>query len=385
MIVKRRVALLVETATEYGRQILAGIAKHQKESASWSAYLDERELRAAPPDWFFQRRWDGAICRGTTPELAVSFRSNGIPVVDLNDLHDDLGLPRIQSDMREIGRMGARHLRERGYEHFAFCGFSGETWAEQRREGFCEEIVRRGGECQLYESAWRGERAPRWDAEQQRLTEWLKLLPRPVGVMACNDVRGQHVLNACLMADIYVPEQVAVLGVDNNTLLCDFCNPPLSSVRPDPQRIGYEAAQLLDRIMSGAPAEDTNRLIPPLDVVMRLSTDARGIADPVVVAAIATIREAAFAGVTVADVAERLGVSRSSLERRFRTHAGRSPQQEIRNTQVERIKELLAETDLTLSEIARLTGFTHTEYMTVVFKRMTGQPPSRYRAQMAER
>ncbi|MFU7557880.1 XylR family transcriptional regulator [Stieleria sp. JC731] len=376
---KRRVALLVETATTYGRCILEGIAKYQRTRARWSAFLEERELGASPPDWLLQRPWDGIICRNTTPELAAKIRRKRIPAVDLNDLHSDLKIPRLQSDMKAIGKLGASHLYERGFRNFAFCGFENETWSLQRRQGFADYLQGMGFELSDYQSVWRGKSAAKWDLDQERIINWIGQLPKPVGLMACNDIRAQQVLNACQSAGIYVPEQVAVVGVDNDELLCNFCDPPLSSIQPNPQRLGFEAAELLDALMSGEAIDVQQRLIEPLGVIVRQSTDALGIDDDLVVEAIAMIRESACFGITVQDVVAKLGCSRSSIERRFRQSVGHSPQQEIRATQMRRIKELLRDTSLPLSEIARLTGFEHTEYMTVVFKRLTGIPPSVFR------
>ncbi|MCA9261469.1 MAG: XylR family transcriptional regulator, partial [Planctomycetales bacterium] len=213
---KPRVALLVETATTYGRGILAGVADYQRTHATWSTYLDERELCAAPPSWLLQRKWDGIICRPTTPTLARALKRKRIPTIDLNDLFEGLGLPRIQSDMRAIGRLAATHLYERGFRNFAYCGFAKEAWAAERLAGFREQLSSFDCRCEVYESVWRGDDAPEWDADQDHLVAWLRTLSLPVGVMACNDVRGQHVLNACSLAEMYVPEQAAVVGVDND-------------------------------------------------------------------------------------------------------------------------------------------------------------------------
>ena len=381
---KRRVALLIETSTIYGREILEGIAKYQTTHARWSVYLDERDLQAAPPAWLLERHWDGIICRTTNDVLANSIISRRIPAIDLNDRYGELGLPRIRSNMRAIGQLGARHLHERGFRHFAFCGFKNETWSSERLEGFVSEMQKLDGSYGVYESVWRGKGVPKWDTDQQKIAAWIASLPKPVGIMACNDVRGHHVLNACEESGFFVPEQVAVVGVDNNELLCDFCNPPLSSIQPNPQRVGYEAAMLLGRLMAGEPTESMDTLIDPIGVILRQSTDALGIADPDVVAAIAFIRERAFFGVTVEQVVEHVDVSRSHLERSFRKYLGHSPQLEIRWTQIKRIKQLLIETDLPLASIARLVGFEHTEYMTVVFKRLNGMSPAAFRHEVKD-
>jgi LacI family transcriptional regulator len=193
------------------------------------------------------------------------------------------------------------------------------------------------------------------------------------------------VLDACARGDLLVPEQAAVIGVDNDELLCGLCNPPLSSVIPNPEGIGYEAAAWLDRMMQGEKASDDAMLeVPPLGITVRQSTDIFAVPDAEIARALRFIRDHACEGVTVQDVLNHLRVSRSWLERGFRNHLGRSPQAEIRRTQVARCKELLRMTDLPLERIARLTGFKHPEYMSVLFKRETGETPGRYRGDHRE-
>jgi LacI family transcriptional regulator len=377
-----RVALIVEMSGIYGRQILQGISRYVRSHKPWSIFLEQRELRAPPPPWLLRHKWDGIICRSTDRTLARKLLKRNIPAVDLNDLYGGLGLPRIWSDMRAIGQLGAEHLLERNFRQFAFCGFEGETWSGLRRDGFCDAVRSAGYSCDVYESPWHGRNAPEWDKDQERMARWIRTLPKPLGLMACNDVRGQQVLNACRSVDAAVPDEVAVVGVDNEEVLCELCEPPLSSVTPNPERIGYEAAELLDRLMAdGVPAVE-ECVVAPLGVVMRQSTDVLGIDDPDVVAAMRHIRENACNGLTVDDLVAKLSVSRSLLERRFRRCLRRSPQQEIRLVQLKRVRQLLAETDLTLDAIATLAGYRHPEYMSVVFKRLAGRTPGEYREQI---
>ena len=376
---RRNVALMVETSVVYGRQILRGISRYLKTHANWSVFLDERELRAPLPDWLSQWHGDGVICRSTTPEWAGIFRRRHLPVVDLNDLHLDLGLPRVGSDMFAIGRLGAEHLRERGFHHLAFCGFSGETWSQQRRDGFVAAAQGLVGPSGIYESPWLGLRQHSWQEERNQIARWLQSLPRPVGIMACNDVRGQHVLEACSHLGAHVPDQIAVVGVDNAETFCELCNPPLSSVVPNAERVGFEAAALLDRLMAGEQPPAEGLLIPPLGVVTRQSSDVFAVEDALVVRAVRFIREYACQGIKVADVLREVRCSRSVLERRFREHLGHSPQTEIREVQLRRIKQLLADTDWTLPQIAEATGIEHPEYLSVIFKRSTGQTPGQFR------
>jgi LacI family transcriptional regulator len=220
-----------------------------------------------------------------------------------------------------------------------------------------------------------------WKRDQTRMLEWIKSLKKPVGVFATNDLRGQHVLDACGRLDLAVPEQVAVIGCDNDEVVCNLCNPPLSSIMPNPERIGYEAASWLDRMMQGEEPPVLELEIPPQGIAVRQSSDVFAVSDEVVAAALRFIRERACYGATVQDLVDHLSVSRSWLERNFRKLLNRSPQAEIRNVQVKRCKELLRSTTLSLEKIARLAGFEHPEYMSVVFKRETGTTPGQYRSQ----
>jgi LacI family transcriptional regulator len=303
-------------------------------------------------------------------------------VFDLKDLHENLKLPWVGSNHKAIGRLGAGHFVERGFRHFAFCGFSNELWAMQRREGFCEVAEKENLPIPVYESPWRGSNVSRWDLEIEHIGKWLNELPKPIGIMACNDARALHLLNACHQAGVLVPEEVAVVGVDNEEIFCELCNPALSSVAPDAERIGYRAAELLDQLISGETPPSQRILIDPLHIVTRRSSDTLAIKDRTVATALRFVSEQALHGCTVTDVVNFVRVSRSFLERRFRQYLKRSPQAEIRMVQVNRIKQLLTETNFTLERISELSGFEHPEYMSVVFKRLVGQTPGQYRKQM---
>jgi LacI family transcriptional regulator len=374
-----KVALIIETAVIYGRQIVKGIARYLRYHSPWSVFLEQHELGTQPPAWLLSGKWDGILSRPTDPALAKQFRKMGVPVVDLNDLFNDLGLPWVGSDHAEIGRQAALYLLERGYRQFAFAGFSDEFWAAQRREGFCSTVEAKGFSVTVYESPWRGPHARRWDEDLTDLESWLKKQPRPLGLMACNDVRGLHVLDVSARAGILVPEEMAVVGVDNEEILCDLCNPPLSSVEPDAEQIGYRAAELLDTLMTGRSVRVKNIPIPPIRIVTRRSSESLAIEDRTVAMAMRFIREQALLGCTVDDVLQKVNVSRTTLERRFRQLLNRSPQAEIRAVQLNRVRELLIGTDFTLEHIAGLCGYEHSEYMSVMFKRVCGMTPGQYR------
>jgi len=380
MLRRRRVALLVETSLVYGRRILAGITQYIRSHQRWSIFLDQREDQSPAPTWLEHWQGDGVICRVTNAQLAESLARQGVPLIDLNE-HLDIGLPRVSSDHMAIGRLGASHLLERGFRQFAFCSFSEQQWAAQRRDGFLSAVNATGYPCTIFESRWSCRRSCPWEEEQAKLVGWLQSLPKPIGIMTCNDSRGQHVLNACRSAGISVPEHAAVVGVDNDELLCNLCDPPLSSVIPNAEQIGFQAAAALDDLMSGKELLQREWLIAPLGVATRQSTDVLAIDDPDIVAALRFIRESACEGATVQDVLNHVPISRSLLDRGFQKYLGRTPQAELRKVQVKRVTELLLETDLSLTKIAHLAGYEHPEYMSVVFKRETGQTPGQFRRQ----
>ena len=381
------VLVMVETSIAYGRGILAGINRWLRTNRRWSMYLEQHELSASPPGWLADWRGDGVICRVTDPRVAEILNRAGMPAIDLNDLHDDLGFVHIWSDHRAIGRMAAEHLIDRGFRTLAFCGFSDQRWSHLRLEGFRRQAADAGLEVTVFESDWFGPDAPDWEACQEQLKAWLKAFQPPFAVMACNDLRGQQVLDAARRAGLAVPEEVGVIGVDDDALLCDLCDPPLSSVRPNPEEVGYRAAQQLDALMArrrtGEPGSfETHSpeiLVPPLGVTTRQSTDILAIDDPALAAVLRLIRVRACEGLTIPTIVKHSGMSRTRLERRFREALGRTLQEEIRGMQMKRARELLAETDLSLEKIAPLVGFSQASYLSHAFKREEGESPREYR------
>ena len=363
----------------FGRNVLEGISRYLVENPPWSVQLDLRELLVAPPAWLRDWDGDGIITRSTTPEMAKLIDKWGIPTVNLTDIYGDQGLPSVLNNHDQIGRLAARHLYEKGIRRFAYCGFSDHDWSEVRLAGFENELAEENIEVTTFMSDWSTSRQQGWGAQQKELVQWIESLPKPVGIMACNDFRGQHLIEACQALGVVVPDEVAVVGVDNDRVVCDFCTPPLSSVIPAAEKIGFEAASMLDRLMRGETLSTTQLVVDPLGVAERQSTDVLAIDDADVVAALQIIRDRACLGLTVAEILKEVPVARSALERRFRKYVGRSPQGEIRNVQVRRARQLLIDTELSLAQIARLTGFKHSEYFSVVFKRETGKTPGSLR------
>jgi LacI family transcriptional regulator len=376
--VTRKVALLIETSNAYARGLLHGIVSYTREQhRPWTIHLAEGARGGRPPAWL--DRWDGhgVIARVENEAIARAVRRLRLPAVDVSAARLLPTLPWIETDDAAIAREAFEHLRGRGFKQFAYCGDDRFNWSRWRHEHF-ERLVREAGfPCAVYRTP--PGRPAESEAEVERIAAWLARLPRPAGLLACYDFRGRQVLDACRRRGLRVPDDVAVLGVDNDDLLCDLSDPPMSSVILNPQRTGHEAAALLDRLMSGSRVKPEARRIPPLGVAARQSTDVLAVDDPDVAAVLRHIREHACEGITVKDVLRAHPQSRRRLEQRVQRLIGRSPHDEILRVRLNRVKLLLADTDLPLDRIAELTGFFHSEYLSVAFRREVGLPPSRYR------
>ncbi len=360
--------------------MLKGIAHYERTHRSWAAFLDDEARAETDPSWLKEKRWDGVISRHTTPELARRCAAAGIPLVDLNDFPAIEGVPKIRPDNITIGHLAAEHFLERGYQHFGFCGFLGVEWSHERRDGFVEALSLAGYACDVLDVENPDWVTPFWDEKQSAtIAEWLLRLPKPAAVFSCNDMRAFQVISAAQAAGLLVPEEVAVLGANNDTIRCELSNPPLSSIATNAFQSGYKAAEQLERLMSGDKPEALSLRIEPVGVVTRQSTDVLAMTDKNVAAALSYIRTHACDGITVEQVLKQAFASRSQLEKKFRRYIGRSPQAEIRRVQVARIRQLLFETNFPLKRIAELAGFEHVEYMCVVFKRITGESPGAYR------
>jgi LacI family transcriptional regulator len=382
---RRRVALLIASAFAHGRGILLGIARYGRSLGHWSTFLHTRGLGSHIPSWFAGWQGDGVIARIETSEAARCLSRRRIPVIDVRG-HFDLGVPVIETDDVAVARFAFDHFMERGFRQLAFAGFRRIDYSERRRRNFQTLVQGRRLPLHVYEAPTPAHPVPAslYDQHAQRfaadLIDWVRELPKPVAIFACNDVCGKQVLNACLEAGVAVPEDVAVLGVDDDAVFCDLAVPPLSSIALDTERIGYLAAQWLEQMMDGAEAPPPRTQVAPLRVVCRRSTDSIAVDDPDVAAALRFIREHAAEEIGVTEVVAAAALSRRTLERRFQERLGRSPHDEIMRERIRRAQQLLRDTDLPLRTIAHRTGFTHAEYMSAVFRRRTGQQPSQFRA-----
>jgi LacI family transcriptional regulator len=359
--------------------LLHGIRAYIREHRSWSIYLGEQSRGEPAPQWL--RTWSGAgiIARIENAAIARAVRATGLPVIDVSAARQMPNIPYVETDDAAIGRLGAEHLLQRRFRHFAFCGVPHFKWSNSREEHFQQALAEAGFACHVYRPSEGARALVPWEQEQRELADWIRRLPKPVGVLAAYDIRGREVLDVCRQLGVNVPDDLAVLGVDNDELVCDLADPPLSSIIPDTHRTGYEAAGMLDALMAGQPEPSLAHLIKPLGIARRQSTDVLATNDTDFSAAVRFIRAHATEGIAVDDVLRVVPLSRRVLESRFKRLLGRTPHEEILRVRIDRVKELLTETDLSLTAIAHRTGYDHVEYLSVVFKRETGLPPSVYR------
>jgi LacI family transcriptional regulator len=378
----RRVALLVETSNSYARGLLRGVVDYAREHGRWSVYLGEQGRGDQPPPWLERWDGDGVIARIENARIARAVARCGRPAVDVSAARLLPDLPWVETDDRVIAGLAADHLLGCGLRHFGYCGDSRFNWSNWRRDHFVASLRKSGLDCSVY-GPRAGAGGADWEREEEDLAGWLRGLPKPVGIMACYDIRGRQVLDACRRAGIGVPDEVAVVGVDNDELLCELSDPPLSSVRPDPMRTGYRAALLLNRLMSGGAVRRLKHAIAPLGVATRQSTNILALDDPEVAEALRFIRANARDGISVKQVLDRVPLSRRALESRFARAVGRTPHGEIERVRMEFVKQLLLETDLSVGEIAKRSGFRQQEYLSVAFRRYAGSSPTDFRARGA--
>lgn len=375
----KRIAVLLDRHVGYRENVLRGVWRYGL-SAGW--LCRGAGLWEGSPRQIAQWGADGIVVGLWSDDAVLPLGTLGIPIVDIFTWLEH-GLPRVGIEEEAVGRLAASHLLERQLRSYAFVGQTRLRFARLRLNGFQQELARHNLTCAIWDqnvpvSVWdlvAGDRE--MDAQ---IGPWLASLPRPAGVFAANDDVGVQVTDACRRAGLRVPDDVAVLGVDNDELLCQLSHPPLSSIETSAQRIGYAAAELLDRLMRRQTAHDVH-LLPPTGVVARQSTDVLAIDDPDLVEAVRWLRANAVRGANIADLLRHVPISRRALEMKFAKVLGHSPHDELRRVRIERAKDLLANTDMPMSAIALKCGFPHAERMASVFRQSEGQTPTAYRRQ----
>ncbi len=381
-----KVAILFSLALEGERQMCRGILDYAKAHGPWRCHLVE----GRPEEQLMnlrKERFDGIIAAGGTHRENDAYASTGAPLVLLEprpDMLDENGgssVPFAMRDSRAIGALAATYYIERGYRSFAFvCEPHGWYWSEERRRGFEEAIAKAGFPCVIYDRFTERERRS-WTAERPRMERFLLSLPRPTAVFAAMDGRAHHVVNVCADIGLRVPEDIAVLGVDNDPLLCESTVPALSSIRTGGYRRGLIAAEMLDDLMHGRAVRERAVVQEPADVVTRGSTGYDAMTDPAISKAVRFIRAKAEEGAAfdVADVARAAGCSRRYLERRFRARLGRSVLDELTRARLASVKALLEDTSLSIGEIVERTGYARPSHLAALFRKETGTTMRQWR------
>jgi LacI family transcriptional regulator len=383
-----QIALLLETSTEYGRGLLRGILSYSRLHGPWSMYVAPRHLDQVLPE---PDSWNGTgiIARIRSPQMEKQIRSTGLPFVasqlaESSPPKAGKRFGEIDTHSKAIAQMGVKHLVERGLRSFAFCGFMNCHWSSVREMEYVRLLREENFSCvtrHIHMASWiqQPHWLDTWRHEQPGMVSWLRSLPKPVGLMACNDVCGRQVLQACVTAGLRVPDDVAVVGVDNDDLICELSDPPLSSVALDVERAGYESAQLLDGLMSGRIKEGYVVHVEPTHVVTRRSSDVIAQDDRLIVSALRFIRDHFAQSISVNEVAEEVGTSRRTLERHFSKAIGTSILSEIARCRIERAKELLLETKVSCYSVASGVGFNSLKTFNRTFHRRESVTPQGFR------
>lgn len=377
-----RVAVLIENSRAWGRGLIRGIARYSRLHGPWH-FLKTPAFFTAPSHMKFL-------------DEIKEFNPDAIIMREVRDAQKiiDLGKPVVVSGHRTkrfkaainivedtfaTGRMAAEHLLSKGLRNFAFCGYDAMFWSRERCEGFCEKISESGYPVFVYRQS-KSKKHHLWEYEKPLLAHWLLSLPKPVGLMCCIDERSDQVAEICKIEGIHVPEEIAIIGVDNDDMICELSTPPLSSIAFKADGIGYQAAQLLDEVIKGGRLADTTELVTsPAYVVQRQSTDIIAIEDPVVAEAMAYITQNAYKSIRVEDVLQKAIVPRRTLERKFHTLLGNSIYKEIQNERLKHIERMLIETDMTISEIAYSLNFADSNELSRFFSRLRKMSPSSFR------
>jgi len=372
----KKIVLLIETSREFGRQLLIGIARYSRINGPWSFYKEQTGLKSSIPrltSW----KPDGIIMRNSM--IKQELLNLKIPtILALHDASIPKNLPIIKTDSPAIAKMASEHLIEKGFKNLAFCGFDNFEWSNVRKIYFSKYNDEAGIKTHIYNLPERIKKED-WASEQRHVIGWIKSLPKPVAIMACNDDRGQHILEVCKLIGLKVPDDVSVIGVDNDPMVCEIGDPPLTSIALNVESAGFNSAKLLDQLLSGEKMKGQQITVSPTHIVQRQSTDILAVNDIELAKALKFIRENAKNKILVDDIVKITNLSRRSLEKRFRELLQRSVYDEIRRVRVEMIAKLLIETDLPISQITSLFSFTDIEHISRYFKKVKGVSLNEFR------
>lgn len=375
----RRIALLLGQDIGYCRKVLSGILSYVPQDSRWIHRDSSPDVRIIP----FLRKWtpDGIIAHIFDPEIAEALRQFGCPIVNTTDTLPDSNIPRVETNNLAVGKMAARYFLSKGFSNFGYVGSSSANFSIDRETGFRGELEQRGFSV----STCHAQYLPRpsleriWGEDDGEILQWLKSLPKPCAILASNDIPARRITELCDEANINVPSQIAVLGVDNDEAECQMSNPPLSSIETPTKDIGYNAARTLDALINREPLGRIHLQLEPLRVISRASTDTRKHADPIINRIINVISEHAGKNPSVDDVARYCSCSRRLIEKKVSIHLKTTVLRMVQEEQIKLAKSLLLESNLSVSEIAERSGFGSQRRLNDVFKKLTRSTPSRFR------
>jgi LacI family transcriptional regulator len=383
----RHIALLVPAGGGYSRGICRGVATYALEREDLLIFPYERAEFMKLPPWLKKGHIDGIIGFITNPDLGRQIKSLGVPIVDVQGEGNCPDSPVIDTDPGTVASLAVDFFSKAGFINFAFCGYPGIFFSDRRSSAFSQILSARGQRVNIYQPPPKVSASINLQFREMRgleyepaLATWLAQLPKPVAILACNDTRGQQIITACRDQGIPMPSEVSVIGVDNDDILCRLCRPTLTSIAPDTEGIGLLASEMLMRILDGESVEPRLYKHPPLRVVERQSTDITTAENPIVLAASRIIRDRACRGISVEQICELAGCSRSTLDNLFKKHLGRPIAREMVRIRLSRAMRLLENSTLTVEEIARECGFPSATYFCRFFKRESGSTPAMYRS-----
>jgi LacI family transcriptional regulator len=380
-----KLILLSDFSEEYYKNLLRGITQYSRDHGPWTfckmpTYYRETLGIDGILQWAREWEADGIIGQFYNDEEVEKFTEAKIPVIAQDFKERFTDIPNITGAYRETGRMGAEYFLKKGFKHFAFYGFGNIVWSRERAEGFEERINEAGYEVQYYEHKdSRG--IDLWYYKPSALSDWLKSLPKPIALMACDDNQGHHITEAARHAGIRIPDELAVLGVDNDEMICDLSDPPLSSIELDSEKSGYEAARLMEQMIEDKVCYGPDIVVKPTQVITRHSTDIFASKDKYIVSALKYIHGNLDKNLKVDQVLKEVPLSRRSLEKRFIMTTGYPVYEYIYNQRIEKFTQKLLETDMTIFEIALDLGLSDSKNIARQFKQIKGMTPMEYRKQ----
>jgi len=382
-----RVAVLVETSTDWGRQIVEGIGNYSRSNGPWNCFVEPHGLGESiiklPEDW----RPDGIVARVHTQEVYEYLAESKIPVVNVSGTKiASADWPRVSIDEPGCVHMALEYLLGLGLRRFAYYGDPTlGYYAEQRTSTYSKIVRGEGYDCAVYNPSAEILSSPSWGGLQRDRARWLRSLPKPVGIITWGAIQARCVSDSCSLAGIRIPGDAAIIGIDSDVLVSTMARPALSSVRLSSRQQGFQAAAMLDALLRGAEPAEKEQYIAPLGIVPRESTNMLAIADGDVRKALRYIRENSCRNISVSDVAKHSSMSRRSMERKFAEWLGYTPASEIRRVKLECVRHLLTDTSLPIGEIALSCGWPHVEHLIPTFRKVFDMTPLQYRKQVEAR